>query len=192
MLRLFPQLWQSWEKTTNKQKLLWHFFFHPSFYRNVCKIPSWTTTLQASKDTSGLLCDSHAGYLSVLRGRIISDPDVRSWPWPAATGTASAPYLCTPPSPSQPQEGPGSPRRWCYLCAPHLRPRLCRNLAHPTKGKPLVYNRPRRGVRFCGRTSPFHVVPLCCFFTILTMWTTSESMSRVHISVLTVCSFCDL
>lgn len=48
--------------------------------------------------------------------------------------TPSASYLCVPSSLSQPQEGPGSPRRWCYLCAPHLRPRLCRNLAHPTKG----------------------------------------------------------
>lgn len=35
---------------------------------------------------------------------------------------------------SQPQEGPGSPKPWYYLCAPHLCPPLCRNLAHPTKG----------------------------------------------------------
>lgn len=46
----------------------------------------------------------------------------------------SASYLCVPSWPSQPQEGLCSPRRWCYLCAPHLRPPLCRNLARPTKG----------------------------------------------------------
>lgn len=46
----------------------------------------------------------------------------------------SVPYLCVPSLPSQPQEGPGSPKHWYYLCAPHLRPPLCRNLAHPTKG----------------------------------------------------------
>lgn len=43
-------------------------------------------------------------------------------------------YLYVPSLPSQPQEGPGSPKRWYYLCAPHLRPPLCWNLAHPTKG----------------------------------------------------------
>lgn len=46
----------------------------------------------------------------------------------------SGSYLCVPSRPSQPQEGPGSPKHWCYLCAPHLCPPLCRNLAHPTKG----------------------------------------------------------
>lgn len=46
----------------------------------------------------------------------------------------SVSYLCVPSLPSQPQEGPGSPKHWYYLCAPHLCPPLCRNHAHPTKG----------------------------------------------------------
>lgn len=46
----------------------------------------------------------------------------------------SVPYLCVPSLPSQPQEGPGSPKHWYYLCAPHLCPPLCWNLTHPTKG----------------------------------------------------------
>lgn len=43
-------------------------------------------------------------------------------------------YLYVPLLPSQPQEGPGSPKPWYYLYASHLCPPLCRNLAHPTKG----------------------------------------------------------
>lgn len=50
------------------------------------------------------------------------------------TPSSLSPYLYIPSLPSQPQEGPGSPKHWYYLCAPHLRPPLCRNLAHPTKG----------------------------------------------------------
>lgn len=46
----------------------------------------------------------------------------------------SVSYLYVPSLPSQPQEGPGSPKHWYYLCAPHLCPLLCWNLAHPTKG----------------------------------------------------------